>query len=210
MRPESIIPYVVEQSPRGERAFDIFSLLLKERIVFLGYPIDDQIANVIIAQLLYLEREDPDKDINMYIHSPGGVVSAGLAIYDTMQLLRCDVATICVGGCASMGTVLLAAGTKGKRYALPNSTIHIHQAVIRGVSGQATDVEIQAKEVLRQNQIIREILVQHTGRSIDEITRDTDRDFFMDAKAAKEYGIVDEILSGGKVPAAVGGDSGKE
>jgi len=210
LRPESIIPYVVEQGPRGERAFDIFSLLLKERIVFLGYPIDDQIANVIIAQLLYLEREDPDKDINMYIHSPGGTVSAGLAIYDTMQLLRCDVSTICVGGCASMGTVLLAAGTKGKRYALPNSTIHIHQAVIRGVSGQATDVEIQAKEVLRQNQVIREILVQHTGRSLEEITRDTDRDFFMDPKAAKEYGIVDEILAGGRVPAAVGGDSAKE
>jgi ATP-dependent Clp protease protease subunit len=207
MRPENIIPYVVEQSPRGERAFDIFSLLLKERIVFLGTPIDDQIANLIIAQLLYLEREDPDKDINMYIHSPGGVVSAGLAIYDTMQLLRCDVATICVGGCASMGTVLLAAGTPGKRYALPNATIHIHQAIIRGVGGQATDVEIQAKEVLRQNQIIRDILVQHTGRTMEEITRDTDRDFFMDAKSAKEYGIIDEILAGGRVPVAASGDS---
>ena len=210
MRPENIIPYVVEQSPRGERAFDIFSLLLKERIVFLGTPIDDQIANLIIAQLLYLEREDPEKDINMYIHSPGGVVSAGLAIYDTMQLLRCDVATICVGGCASMGTVLLAAGTPGKRYALPNATIHIHQAIIRGVSGQASDVEIQAKEVLRQNQIIREILVQHTGRTLEEITRDTDRDFFMDANAAKEYGIIDEILTAGRVPVAAGGDSSKE
>ncbi len=210
MRPESIIPYVVEQSPRGERAFDIFSLLLKERIVFLGYPIDDQIANVIIAQLLYLEREDPDKDVNMYVHSPGGVVSSGLAIYDTMQLLRCDVATICVGGCASMGTVLLSAGTKGKRYALPNSTIHIHQAVIHGVSGQATDVAIQAKEVLRQNQVIREILVQHTGRTLDEITRDTDRDFFMDAKGAMEYGIIDEILTGSKVTVAASGDSSKE
>ncbi len=210
MRPESIIPYVVEQSPRGERAFDIFSLLLKERIVFLGYPIDDQIANVIIAQLLYLEREDPDKDVNMYVHSPGGVVSSGLAIYDTMQLLRCDVATICVGGCASMGTVLLSAGTKGKRYALPNSTIHIHQAVIHGVSGQATDVAIQAKEVLRQNQVIREILVQHTGRTLDEITRDTDRDFFMDANGAKEYGIIDEILTSSKVTVAASGDSSKE
>jgi ATP-dependent Clp protease protease subunit len=210
LKTQSIIPYVVETSPRGERAFDIFSLLLKERIVFLGTPIDDQIANVIIAQLLYLEREDPDKDINMYIHSPGGVVSAGLAIYDTMQLLRCDVATICVGGCASMGTVLLASGTPGKRYALPNSTVHIHQAVIRGVGGQATDVEIQAKEVLRQNQVIREILVQHTGKTIDEITRDTDRDFFMDAKAAKEYGIIDEILTGGKVAVPAGGDSAKE
>ncbi len=210
MRPESIIPYVVEQSPRGERAFDIFSLLLKERIIFMGYPIDDQIANVIIAQLLYLEREDPDKDVNMYVHSPGGVVSSGLAIYDTMQLLRCDVATICVGGCASMGTVLLSAGTKGKRYALPNSTIHIHQAVIHGVSGQATDVAIQAKEVLRQNQVIREILVQHTGRTLDEITRDTDRDFFMDAKGAMEYGIIDEILTSSKVTVAASGDSSKE
>ena len=210
MRTESIIPYVVEQSPRGERAFDIFSLLLKERIVFLGTPIDDQIANLIIAQLLYLEREDPEKDINMYIHSPGGVVSAGLAIYDTIQLLRCDVATICVGGCASMGTVLLASGTKGKRYALPNSTVHIHQAIIRGVGGQATDVEIQAREVLRQNQVIREILVKHTGRTLEDITRDTDRDFFMDAKSAKEYGIIDDILTGGKVAVPAGGDSKKE
>jgi len=200
--PEGIIPYVVEQSPRGERAFDILSLLLKERIVFLGTPIDDQIANLIIAQLLYLEREDPEKDINMYIHSPGGIVSAGLAIYDTMQLSRCDIATICVGSCASMGTVLLAAGTKGKRYALPNSTIHIHQAVIRGVGGQATDVEIHAREVLRQNQIIREILAKHTGQDLERIIRDTDRDFFMDAAQAKDYGIIDEILQPVKKVAA--------
>ncbi len=209
MRPESIIPYVVEQSPRGERAFDIFSLLLKERIIFMGYPIDDQIANVIIAQLLYLEREDPDKDINMYIHSPGGVISSGLAIYDTMQLLRCDLATICVGECASMATVLLAAGTKGKRYALPHSTIHIHQAR-GGATGQAADIEIQAREVLRRNQIVKDILAQHTGRSIDDITRDTDRDFYMDANGAKDYGIIDEILTGGKLPVAAGGDSSKE
>ena len=209
MRPESIIPYVVEQSPRGERAFDIFSLLLKERIVFLGYPIDDQIANVIIAQLLYLEREDPDKDINMYINSPGGVISAGLAIYDTMQLMRCDMATICVGECASMATVLLAAGTKGKRYALPHSTIHIHQAR-GGATGQAADIEIHAKEVLRRNQVVKEILARHTGRSIEDITRDTDRDFFMDAERAKDYGIVDEILTGGKLAAVAGGDSAKE
>ncbi len=209
MRPESIIPYVVEQSPRGERAFDIFSLLLKERIVFLGYPIDDQIANVIIAQLLYLEREEPDKDINMYIHSPGGVISSGLAIYDTMQLLRCDMATICVGECASMATVLLAGGTKGKRYALPHSTIHIHQAR-GGATGQASDIEIHAKEVIRRNQIVKDILVQHTGRTMEEITRDTDRDFFLDAEGAKNYGIIDEILAGGKVPAAVGGDSSKK
>jgi ATP-dependent Clp protease protease subunit len=209
LRPELIIPYVVEQSPRGERAFDIFSLLLKERIVFLGTPIDDQIANLIIAQLLYLEREDPDKDINMYINSPGGIISAGLAIYDTMQLLRCDLATICVGECASMATVLLSAGTKGKRYALPNATIHIHQAR-GGTTGQAADIEIHAKEVLRRNQIVKEILARHTGRSIDEISRDTDRDFFMDAKGAKDYGIVDEILVGGKVAVVAGGDSGKE
>lgn len=209
MRPESIIPYVVEQSPRGERAFDIFSLLLKERIVFLGYPIDDQIANVIIAQLLYLEREDPDKDINIYINSPGGVISAGLAIYDTMQLLRCDLATICVGECASMATVLLAAGTKGKRYALPHSTIHIHQAR-GGATGQAADIEIHAKEVLRRNQVVKDILALHTGRPIEDITRDTDRDFFMDAERAKDYGIVDEILTGGKLAAVAGGDSAKE
>ena len=209
MRPESIIPYVVEQSPRGERAFDIFSLLLKERIVFLGYPIDDQIANVIIAQLLYLEREDPDKDINMYINSPGGVISAGLAIYDTMQLMRCDLATICVGECASMATVLLAGGTKGKRYALPHSTIHIHQAR-GGATGQAADIEIHAKEVLRRNEVVKEILAHHTGRSLEEITHDTDRDFFMDASRAKEYGIVDEILTGGKLAAVSGGDSAKE
>ncbi|MCH7522722.1 MAG: ATP-dependent Clp protease proteolytic subunit [Chloroflexi bacterium] len=204
-----MIPYVVEQSPRGERAFDIFSLLLKERIVFLGYPIDDQIANVIIAQLLYLEREDPDKDINMYINSPGGVISAGLAIYDTMQLMRCDLATICVGECASMATVLLAGGTKGKRYALPHSTIHIHQAR-GGATGQAADIEIHAKEVLRRNQVVKEILARHTGRSMEEITHDTDRDFFMDADRAKDYGIVDEILTGGKLAAVAGGDSAKE
>src|SRR6266508_5892959 len=199
VRPEALVPYVVEQSPRGERAYDIFSLLLKERIVFLGTPIDDQIANLIIAQLLFLEREDPEKDVNMYIHSPGGVVSAGLAIYDTMNLMRCDVATICVGSCASMGTVLLAAGAKGKRYALPNSTIHIHQAIIRGMGGQATDVEIHAREILRQNQVIRDILSKHTGQDLERIIRDTDRDFFMDPISAKDYGIIDEILQGTKV-----------
>jgi len=209
LRPELIIPYVVEQSPRGERAFDIFSLLLKERIIFLGTPIDDQIANLIIAQLLYLEREDSDKDINMYVHSPGGIISAGLAIYDTMQLLRCDMATICVGECASMATVILAAGTKGKRYALPNSTIHIHQAR-GGATGQAADVEIMAKEVLRRNQVVKEILARHTGRSVEEVTHDTDRDFFMDAEGAKKYGIIDEILVGGKLAVAAGGDSAKE
>jgi ATP-dependent Clp protease protease subunit len=194
MKGQNIVPYVIETSARGERAFDIFSLLLKERIVFLGTPIDDQIANLIIAQLLYLEREDPDKDINMYIHSPGGSISAGLAIYDTMQLSRCDIATICVGSCASMATVLLTAGTKGKRYALPHSTIHMHQAWVRGVGGQATDVEIHAREILRQNQIIREILSRHTGQPMENIIRDTDRDFYLDAKGAKDYGIIDEVL----------------
>ena len=210
MRPELIVPYVVETSARGERAFDIFSLLLKERIVFLGTPIDDQIANLIIAQLLYLEREDPDKDINMYIHSPGGVISAGLAIYDTMELLRCDVATICVGACASMATVLLASGTRGKRYALLHSTIHMHQAR-GGATGQASDIEIQAREVLRLNQIIRELLARHTGQTLERITHDTDRDYFMDAAGAKEYGIIDEILQTPSMSAAVAaGEPAKE
>jgi ATP-dependent Clp protease protease subunit len=192
--PQGIIPYVVEQSARGERAFDIFSLLLKERIVFLGTPIDDQIANIIIAQILYLDREDQEKDINMYIHSPGGSISAGLAIYDTMQLARADIATICVGSCASMATVLLTAGAKGKRYALPHSTIHMHQAWVRGVGGQATDVEIHAREILRQNQLIREILSSHTGQDMERIIRDTDRDFYLDAAGGKEYGLIDEVL----------------
>ncbi|MBI1885068.1 MAG: ATP-dependent Clp protease proteolytic subunit [Chloroflexi bacterium] len=202
-----MIPYVIEQSPRGERAFDIYSLLLKERIVFLGTPIDDQIANLIIAQLLYLEREDPDKDINMYIHSPGGVISAGLAVYDTMQLLKSDVSTICVGECASMATVLLAAGTNGKRYCLPHATVHIHQAR-GGATGQATDIEIHAKEVIRRNQVIREILAHHTGQSVERITHDTDRDFFMDAQGAKDYGIIDEILLTGKVPVGASASGG--
>jgi len=192
--PQGIIPYVVEQSPRGERAFDIFSLLLKERIVFLGTPIDDQIANIIIAQILYLDREDQEKDINMYIHSPGGSISAGLAIYDTMQLARADIATICVGSCASMASVLLTAGAKGKRYALPHSTIHMHQAWVRGVGGQATDVEIHAKEIIRMNQLIREILSLHSGQDMERIIRDTDRDYYLDAAGAKEYGLIDEVL----------------
>jgi ATP-dependent Clp protease protease subunit len=196
-----IIPYVVETSPRGERAFDIYSLLLKERIIFLGTPIDDQIANLIIAQLLYLEREDPDKDVNLYINSPGGAISSGLAIYDTMQLARCDIATICVGMCASMATILLTAGTKGKRYALRHSTVHIHQAR-GGATGEATDIEIYAKEILRNQQVIRDILAKHTGQEPERIARDSDRNFFMDVKQAKEYGIIDEILLPG-VPAAV-------
>ena len=191
--PRNIIPMVIESSPRGERAFDIYSLLLKERIIFLGTPINDQVANVIIAQLLFLEREDPEKDIHLYIHSPGGVVTAGLAIYDTMQLLRCDVATICVGVAASMATVLLTAGTKGKRYALPNATIHMHQP-LGGAQGQASDIAIAAQEILRIQRKLNEILTRHTGQPIERITRDTDRDFYMTAQEAKEYGLVDEVL----------------
>jgi len=193
MEPQNLIPMVIESGPRGERAFDIYSLLLRERIVFLGMPINDQVANLIIAQLLYLDREDPEKDISMYIHSPGGMVSAGLAIYDTMQLIRADVSTICVGMTASMGTVLLVAGTKGKRYALPHSTIHIHQAM-GGVTGQAADIEIEAREIIRIQGIIRDILASHTGQPPEKIARDSDRNFYMSAEEAVEYGIIDEIL----------------
>jgi len=189
-----IIPSVIETSPRGERAFDIYSLLLRERIIFLGTSIDDQIANLIIAQLLYLEREDRDKDISLYIHSPGGTIPAGLAIYDTMQLIQPDMATYCVGMTASMATLLLAAGTPGKRYAMPNATVHMHQAM-GGARGQAVDVEIMAKELLRENEIIRDILVKHTGQDEERIRRDFDRDFFMNPEQAKGYGIIDEILT---------------
>ncbi|MGI5836564.1 MAG: ATP-dependent Clp endopeptidase proteolytic subunit ClpP [Chloroflexota bacterium] len=189
-----LVPMVIETTNRGERSFDIYSLLLKERIVFLGTAIDDTVANLIIAQLLYLDREDSEKDINMYIHSPGGVISAGLAIYDTMQLIKPDVATICVGFAASMGTVLLCGGAKGKRYALPNSTVMIHQAS-GGFEGAAADIEIRAKEILRLQNRIREIMALHTGQPLERIIRDTDRDFFMDAHQAAEYGIVDSVLS---------------
>jgi len=189
-----VIPTVTEIGARGERAFDIYSLLLKERIIFLGTPINDQIANLIIAQLLYLEREDPEKDISLYIHCPGGVISAGLAIYDTMQLLRCSVSTICVGLAASMGTLLLCAGTKGKRYALPNSTIHLHQA-IGGAQGQAADIEIAAREIMRMQEKIRNIIAQHTGQTVEKIAHDTDRDFYLDPQQAVEYGLIDEILT---------------
>lgn len=191
--PQNIIPMVVESSARGERAYDIYSLLLRERIVFLGTSIDDQVANLIVAQLLYLEREDPERDISMYIHSPGGVISAGLAIYDTMQLIRPPVSTICVGMSASMGTVLLAAGTTGKRFALPHSTIHMHQAM-GGAQGQAADIEIAAREILRMQDKIRAILANHSGQPYDKIARDTDRDFYMGADQAVAYGIVDEVL----------------
>ena len=194
-QPRSVlIPSVIETSPRGERAYDIYSMLLKERIIFLGTPIDDQIANLIIAQLLFLDREDPEKDIQFYINSPGGSITAGLAIYDTMQLTRADVSTFCVGSTASMATVLLAAGALGKRYAMPHSTVHMHQA-LGGVRGQASDVEIWAKELLRENELIRTILTKHTGADEDRIRRDFDRDFFMDPSQAKEYGIIDEILT---------------
>ncbi|HWO93928.1 MAG TPA: ATP-dependent Clp protease proteolytic subunit [Dehalococcoidia bacterium] len=191
---QNYMPMVIETSARGERAFDIYSLLLRERIVFLGTPIDDQVANLIIAQLLYLQREDPEKDITMYIHSPGGVISAGLGIYDTMQIIQPDISTVVVGVSASMATVLLSAGTAGKRYALPNATVHMHQAR-GGATGEAADIEIAAREILRNQQIIREILVKHTGQPMERIARDSDRDFYMDAKAAVDYGIVDQILT---------------
>jgi ATP-dependent Clp protease, protease subunit len=192
--PQSIIPMVIETSPRGERAFDIYSLLLKERIVFLGTPISDPIANVIIAQLLYLEREDPEKGISVYINSPGGVISSGLAIYDTMQLISPEISTICLGMAASMATVLLAGGAKGKRYCLPNSTIHMHQAM-GGAQGQAADIEIAAREILRLQDKIRTILAERTGQDYDKIARDTDRDYYLTADQAVEYGLVDEILT---------------
>ena len=192
-RPENIIPMVVESGARGERAFDIYSLLLKERIVFLGTPINDQVANAIIAQLLYLDREDPERDISIYINSPGGVITAGLAIYDALRLVRPPVSTICVGMTASMGTVLLCAGTAGKRYALPNSTIHMHQP-LSGVQGQASDIEIHAREILRMQDKMRNILSLHTGQPYDKVARDTDRDFFLNAEEAKEYGLIDDVL----------------
>ena len=192
-QPMNVIPMVIETGARGERAFDIYSLLLRERIIMLGMPINDQVANVIIAQLLYLEREDPDKDISLYIHCPGGIISAGLAIYDTMQLIRPDVSTICVGLAASMGTVLLCSGAKGKRYALPNSTIHMHQA-FGGAQGQAADIEIAAREIMRIQDIIRGIIAKHTSQPLEKIVHDTDRDFYLNPEQAVEYGIVDEVL----------------
>jgi len=184
---------VIETGPRGERAFDIYSLLLRERIIFLGGPIVDHTANLIIAQLLFLEREDPDKDINVYINSPGGVISAGLAIYDTMRLIKPEVSTICIGMAASMATVLLSGGVKGKRYALPNSTIHMHQPM-GGAQGQASDIEIAAREIIRLQDKIRTILSENTGQTYDKIAQDTDRDYYLTAEQAKEYGLVDEIL----------------
>ena len=193
----NLIPMVIESTGRGERAYDIYSLLLKERIIFMGSPIDDNVANLIIAQLLFLDREDRDKDIHLYINSPGGLIYPGLAIYDTLQLVKAPVSTICVGSTASLATVLLAAGTSGKRYALPNSTIHMHPAG-GGVRGYAPDVEIQARELLRMQKKIHEIMCEHTGQTVEKIAQDFDRDYFMDAPGAVEYGIIDEILVGSK------------
>jgi ATP-dependent Clp protease protease subunit len=188
-----LVPIVVEQTGRGERAYDIYSRLLKDRIIFIGTPIDDMVANLVIAQMIFLEGEDPDRDINLYIQSPGGVVSAGLAIYDTMQFVKCPVSTLCMGLAASMGAVLLTAGASGKRYCLPNAKVMIHQ-VLGGASGQATDVEIATKEMLKTRDQLNTILSKHTGKSIDQISKDTDRNHWMTAEEAKSYGLVDEII----------------
>ena len=188
-----LVPIVVEQTGRGERAYDIYSRLLKDRIIFIGTPIDDMVANLVIAQMIFLEGEDPDRDINLYIHSPGGMVTAGLAIYDTMQFVNPDVATLCMGQAASMAAVLLAAGAKGKRSTLPNSRIMIHQP-LGGTQGQATDIEIYTKEMLKMKEQLNQILARHTGRPMEQIERDTDRNFFMSAAECKEYGLVDEII----------------
>jgi len=185
---------VIEQSSRGERAYDIYSRLLKDRIIFLGTALNDEVANVLIAQLLFLESEDPDKDINFYINSPGGLVTAGMAVYDTMQYIKSDVTTVCIGQAASMGAVLLTAGAVGKRYSLPNSRILIHQPM-GGFQGQASDIEIQAKEILRMKDTLNRILVRHSGKDLDQIQNDTDRDFFMSGQEAKEYGIIDHVIT---------------
>jgi ATP-dependent Clp protease protease subunit len=190
---KSVIPMVIESSGRGERAYDIYSLLLKERIIFLGTPIDDQVANLIVAQLLFLNHEDPEKEIQMYINSPGGVIYAGLAIYDTMQMISNPISTVAVGVTASFGTVLLTAGTKGRRYALPNATIHMHQP-LGGAQGQATDIEIQAKQILRLKALLLGIMAKHTGQPLEVIERDSDRDYYLEAKTAVEYGLVDQVL----------------
>ncbi len=193
-RMQTLVPMVIEQTPRGfERAYDIYSRLLKDRILFIGTPVDDYVANLVIAQLLFMQMEDKDKDINVYINSPGGSVTAGLAIYDTMQFVKCDVATYCVGQAASMGALLLAAGTKGKRFVLPNSRVMIHQPW-GGVQGAAADISIQAKEILKLRDRINEILAHHTGQSLEKIQKDTDRDYFMSAQESKDYGLIDEVI----------------
>jgi len=189
----NLVPIVVEQSNRGERAYDIYSRLLKDRIIFIGGPIDDTVANLVIAQLLFLEAEDPEKDVHLYINSPGGVVTAGMAIYDTMQYIKPPVSTICMGQAASMGSFLLAAGEKGKRFALPYSRIMIHQP-LGGVQGQATEIEIHAREILRMKDTLNKLLAKHTGQPLEVVARDTERDFFMSAEEAKQYGIVDEVF----------------
>lgn len=193
----SLIPIVIEQTGRSERAYDIYSRLLKDRIIFIGTPIDDNVANTVIAQLLFLQTEDPDKDIHLYINTPGGIVSSGLAIYDTMQYVKSNIATYCIGQAASMGALLLAAGTKGKRFALPHSRIMIHQPM-GGFQGQATDIEIHAREILRIKDTLNRILAEHTGQPIEKIQADTDRDFFMSGEEAKEYGLVDEVIYSAK------------
>jgi ATP-dependent Clp protease protease subunit len=193
IEPQSIIPMVVETGARGERAYDIYSLLLKERIVFLGTPINDQVSNAIVAQLLFLAREDPERDIQLYINSPGGVVTSGLAIYDTMQQIQPDVSTICVGLAASMGTVLLCGGASGKRYSLPNSTVHMHQP-LGGAQGQASDIEIAAREILRVQDRLRPIISSHTKQPYDRVARDSDRDYYLNAEEALDYGLIDDIL----------------
>ena len=189
-----LVPMVVEQTNRGERAYDIFSRLLKDSIIFVGTPIDDQIANLVIAQMMFLEAEDPDKDIHLYINSPGGSITAGLAIYDTMQFIKPDVQTYCIGQAASMAAVLLAAGAKGKRFALPNARILIHQPLMQGLGGQATDIDIHAKEILRMRERMNEILAHHTGQSVSRIADDTDRDYIMSADQSKDYGIIDDVI----------------
>ncbi len=192
--PQSLVPMVIESSGRGERAYDIYSLLLRERIIFLGTPINDLVSNLMVAQLLFLDREDSDRQINMYINCPGGGIYSGLAIYDTMQQVRAPVSTVAVGVTASFGTILLAAGTKGRRYALPHATIHLHQP-IGGAQGQATDIEIQAKEILRLREKLNNILVRHTDHPLEDIERDTERDFYMDSEEAKDYGVIDHVLN---------------
>ena len=199
----NLVPMVVEQTSRGERAYDIYSRLLKDRVVFVVGPVEDHMANLVVAQLLFLESENPDKDINLYINSPGGIVSAGLAIYDTMQFIRCDVSTMCVGQAASMGAVLLAAGAKGKRYALPHSRVMIHQP-LGGFQGQATDIDIHAREILKLRAQLNEILAAHTGQSVDKIGDDTERDNFMDPLQAKEYGLIDKVFEHRTVDAGKG------
>lgn len=190
-----LIPMVVEQTSRGERAYDIYSRLLKDNLIFIGQPIDDNLANLVIAQMLFLEAENPEKDISLYINSPGGSITAGFAIYDTMKYVKPDIATICIGQCASFAAVLLAAGTKGKRYALPNSRVLIHQPWLQGLGGQASDIDIHAKDILRMRHRLNEILAEHTGQPIDRIERDTDRDYILESKAAQEYGLVDQVIA---------------